>query len=104
MALDFLCILFVDLHDEPAHSIAFCDALLQFATDEGQLKVEIVGMAGFQIVQEGWHADLLVVLEIGMIVDGEVNHRQKGVGIDSIQSAGLADGHVAKSEIDAKGA
>jgi hypothetical protein len=36
---DFLCIFFVELHDEPAHSITLCDTLLQFATDEWQLDI-----------------------------------------------------------------
>ena len=36
---DFLCIFFVELHDELAQSVAFVDALQQFATDEWQLDI-----------------------------------------------------------------
>ena len=61
-------------------------------------------MAGLQVVQKGGDADLLIVLEIHIAVDGIVDYRQKGIGIHPVHLTRLADGLVAKSQMNAKGA
>ena len=70
---DFLGIFLIQLHDEHAKGVSGGDALLQLAADEGQLEVQIVGMARLQVVQEGRHADLFVVREVVIPIYGEVH-------------------------------
>ena len=104
VAAYLLGVFFVEAHDEAAQGVAGADALLQFATDEGELEVEVVGVAGLEVVEEGGDADAVVVLEVGLVVDGEVDDGQEGVGVYVVHLAGLADGLVAEAEVDAEGA
>ena len=104
VAPDFLFVFVIELEDEAADGVVLVDALLELAADEWELEVEVVGVAGLEVVEEGRHADLLVVLEVGVVVDGEVDDREEGVGVHSVEAAGLADGQVAEAEVDAKGA
>ena len=100
VATNLLCILVVELHDESSQRITLADAFLQLTTDEGQLEVEIKGMAGLQIVQQRGYADVLVILIIGEVVDGEVDHSQKRVCVDIVHVARLAYGLVTKAKVN----
>ena len=102
MAAYLLSILVVKAHDELAQGVLRHDALLQLTTDEGQLEVKVVGVAGFQVMEQGGDADLRVVLKVAIPINSEVDDRQKGIGIHSVHLAGLMDGLVAKAETDAK--
>ena len=51
VAANLLSILVVEAHDEVSQMVVLAQALFQFATDEGQLEVEVIGMAGLQIVE-----------------------------------------------------
>ena len=104
MAANLLGILIIEFHDELSQLVALADALLQLATDEGQLEVEIVGMAGLQVVQQRRHADALVIIIIGEVVDGEVDHRQESIGVYPVHLTGLSHRLVAKPQVDAKAA
>ena len=104
VATNLLRILIIELHDEPSQLVVLADAFLQLATDERQLEIKVIGMTGLQIVQQGRHADLLVILIVGEVVDGKVNHSQKRIGIHPIHLARLSHRLVAKAQIDAKAA
>ena len=102
MAANLLCILVVEAQHELAKGIVAIDALLQFPADEGQLEVKVVAVAGLQVVQQGGHADALVAIVDGVVVDGVVDHGQEGVAVNTIQLTGLFHGLVAKTEMNAE--
>ena len=99
-----VCILVIEAQHQLSQRIILADALLQFPADIRQLKVKIVAVTGFQIVQQGRHADALVVVADGLPIDGIVHHRQKGVAVDPIQFTRLFHRLVAKAQIDAEAA
>ena len=61
-------------------------------------------MTGFQIMQQGGDGYLLVGLELSIPINGEVHHRQEGVGVHMIVLTGLAYRLVAESQADAEAA
>ena len=102
MTTDLLCVTLVQFHDEHPQRVVLVDALLQLTTDKRQLEIEVVGVAGFQVVQQRGDADLLVVLKVTIPINSEIDYRQKCVGIHMIHFACLADSLVAKAERDTK--
>ena len=102
MTPDFLGILLVEFHDESSQRIVFVDAFLQLTTNERQLEVKIVGMAGLEIMQQRGHTNLLVLIEVTIPIYGEVDYRQKCISIHPIHLTRLTNGLIAKAEVDAK--
>ena len=104
MAANLLRILVVQLQHQVAYTVAGINALLQLTANKRQLEVEVVSMARLQVVQQGGNADLLVVLKVREIVDGEIHHRQKRVAVHTVQLTCLGHRLVAKAKTDAEAA
>ena len=102
VAADLMGILVVEAQDELGQRLALVERLLQLTADIGQLKVEEIGVAGLQVVQQGGDAELLVGLELTVVVGREVDHRQEGIGIYIVVLTRLHDRLIAKTKADAE--
>ena len=83
-------------------NVVLVERLRQLPADVGQLKVEEIGMARFEIVEQGWDADLFIGIELSIPVSSIINHSQERIGVDIVILTGLLYGLVAKTQADAE--
>ena len=95
-------ILVVELQDELSEVVGGIDALLELTAYEGQLEVEVILVAGLEVVHEGGHGELVVVLADAIPIYCEIHHGEEGVGIDAVHLTGLTHGLVAETEVDSE--
>ena len=97
-------ILVVEAHDEASQRLVGIEAVLEFLPDEGQLEVEVVLVAGVEVVEQRGHTELLVVLVVTIPINGEIDDGKEGVGIHAVVVTGFTDGLVAEAQGDAEAA
>ena len=95
-------ILIVEAQDELTQRIVGIEALFLLTTNERELEIKIIGVAGFQIMHQGWDAQLLVVFRRAIAIDGEIHHNQEGVGVHIVVITSLTNRFIAKPQVDAK--
>ena len=102
VATYFVGILVVKLQYQSAQRVVLVQTLAQLSANVRQLKLQKIGVAGLQIVQQGGHADLFVVVKLAITVHGVVHHCQECVGVHIIVLAGFAYRFISKTKVYAK--
>ncbi len=92
-------ILVKQFHHQHPQPVPLVYRLCKFTAYERQLKIKVIHMAGFQIMQQRWNGQLLVIVKIGISVDGQIYHCKKCISIYSVVLAYLLHGLVAESKI-----
>ena len=93
-------ILIVELHDESCQIVVLVERLLQFLADKRQLEVQVILVAGLEVVDECGDGDAIGFVKVPMSVNGEVDEGEERVSVHVLLFAHFAHSLVTKAEVN----
>ena len=102
MELNLPCIFIVEFQHEVRDRIVGIEGLGKLLADEWQLEAEIIVVRSTQILHQCGYGDTVGIVRVTMSVNGEIDHCEKRVCVDTLVLTHFLDGFIAKAQIDAK--
>ena len=92
----------VEFHYQAGQIVVFVERGDKFLAYERKLEVEEILMAGLQVVEQRRNRKAPIIVYVAVSVDGEVHHRQKGIGVHLLVFAHFAHRLVAETQVYSK--